>query len=230
MVMSRPLQAMCLCAVLVCAAGSYELSPDTEAATWLNTDVLTEGSSDWKAYHEVLGSDKLAVRRSKIEGAGRGAFAMATMSKGERIGQLECDVHLTPSKDAPSDEAPAPAIGITELGFIVVLNETHYCDAGPRLLRNPVRYVNSAAQWETCESINAKREVTERGDVVYMARVTRSTACHVARRGGRASVNVRVCERAGRHGRACWRGGGAKEPWCLEGRNAAHAGSPLVPG
>ena len=89
----------------------------------------------------AFGNDHVAVRPSGISGAGLGAFALRSFKRGARVGWYHCTVGLLDS-----------------LGHIYKwkLNATHECDGEPIPLRNPMRYINSIANLDTCGRHNVK--------------------------------------------------------------------------
>ena len=87
-----------------------------------------------------------SVRRSTIEGAGLGAFALRDWKAGETVGRYMCAVvrlRQTTEHSSERDKQEKVTWGV---------NRTHGCDASnyrnPRT--NPMSYVNSVAAEETC--------------------------------------------------------------------------------
>ena len=107
--------------------------------------------------HE-LGSENVAVRQSRIPGAGLGAFALRSFNQGERIGRYACSMHQKGS----------------DATYVWALNSTHGCDAKMNRLHNPLRYVNSIAALESCSRQNVGMHLThqhapDESPVVYVA-------------------------------------------------------------
>ena len=98
-------------------------------------------SSTLNHLHHLLGDDAVAVKASKIVGAGLGAFALRSFSEGDRVGQYRCTV---------IDDDPSKTTGV----FSWFLNSTHACDGEAHRLGNPMRYVNSIASLRTCSAQN----------------------------------------------------------------------------
>ena len=115
---------------------------------------LHRSNDDFPPESAALGDENVAVRRSSIEGAGRGAFARRSFEAGEMVGQFTCKV--------------LPETEVIDSLRSWGMNETHSCDASMFPLRNPMLYVNSVASAETCGRQNVKVE-KRNGSVFYFA-------------------------------------------------------------
>ena len=130
-----------------------DLSAAEQAAlAFVRTPATPRGDT---RHESVLGSASVAVRSSGIRGAGRGAFALRAFAEGELIARFNCLV---------------VARGFSELAYGWDLNATHACDSQGLPLHNPMRYVNSVATRETCDTQNvvAKSPGRDAGILYYV--------------------------------------------------------------
>ena len=108
----------------------------------------------------ALGNRDIAVRRSGIQGAERGAFARRSFAAGELVGRYLCRVVQTNSQMRD---------GLRSWR----VNSTHSCDGSMFPLHNPMLYVNSVASNETCHKRNVKAKFRH-GSVRYVATKARA--------------------------------------------------------
>jgi len=103
----------------------------------------------------ALGDPAIAVRPSRLKGAGRGAFAVRNFEPGDVVGQYKCVV-------LPIDE-------VSDATRSWALNATHVCDGSFFPLNNPLAYVNSIASDDTCNMQNVVYHFTLPETIMYLA-------------------------------------------------------------
>lgn len=113
---------------------------------------LPEGSSAFES--NIIGNDDIAIRRSLIPGAGRGAFARRKFEAGEKLGEFKCAMV---GSEEPSSK------------YTWNVNETHACDSISMPLYNPVMYINSIAAEGSCSRQNADLSILPSGELFYVA-------------------------------------------------------------
>lgn len=115
-------------------------------------DGLPEGVSEFENY--IIGNDDIAVRRSLIPGAGRGAFARRQFEAGEQLAEFKC---VVVANDADTSK------------YTWSVNNTHSCDSISIPLYNPIMYANSIASEASCSQQNADLSILPSGQLFYVA-------------------------------------------------------------